>query len=121
MTNSADEFLQHYGKKGMRWGVNTSRSGSPSVDVQRHRAAKAKPLSHLDDKTLKELVNRMNMEKQYKRLKPGNAKKGHEVAKSVLAAGVTLNGVMAFANSPAGKALGARLRKVTTLFPTLGG
>lgn len=124
MTIDVDAFIEHTGVKGMRWGVRRSSNGSsggPSADVQRHRAAKSQPLSHLDDKQLRELVNRINMEQQYRKLNPSKAQKGHAAAKSFLAAGVTLNGVMAFAASPAGKALGGRLKKATTLFPTLGG
>jgi hypothetical protein len=65
----ADELvLEHYGIKGMRWGVRRSRS-----ELSEGRAglgrAKAKDLS---DDDLKKAVSRMNMEQQYNKMRSRN-------------------------------------------------
>jgi len=100
------EFLSHYGVKGMRWGV---RKKTASEDAKRHAANRKKSVSELSDKELQQLVNRMNMQQQYSRLTPSATKRGHEFVKGLLAVGITINGVMAFAKSPAGEAIKKKL------------
>jgi hypothetical protein len=96
-----DEFVAHYGVKGMKWGVRRKRSAS--ADAQRHRGNKKKALKELSDDELKSLVNRLNMEQNARRLNPSKVNAGHNAVKAALAAGVTANAVIAFAASPAGK------------------
>lgn len=73
--SAVDDFLAHYGVKGMRWG---SRMGSrstkegPSPEAQaalniRARAKKSKPKA-LTNAELQQAINRMNLEQQFKRL-----------------------------------------------------
>lgn len=91
-----DEFLEHYGVKGMKWGVRRKRSGSSSVEVAtpagrrvqtrggsgqrasedavrtavlRQRARKSTTDS-LSNKELQDLVTRLNLEQNYERLRP---------------------------------------------------
>lgn len=113
----SNAVLQHYGIKGMRWGVRRkegadgrvaksnqvkSRSGSPIlldegsgqyktargtpvaadavVARARQAQAKAQGSDSLSTKELQELVNRMNLEKQYDGLNPATMNKGLELA-----------------------------------------
>lgn len=83
-----DDFLQHYGKKGMRWG---SRKGKTSNKSSKSNSLpKAKDLS---DEDLKKAVGRMQMEKQYNQL-TGNKDKstGRAVkAGAAFVSGIALN------------------------------
>ena len=97
----SEEFLAHYGVRGMKWGVRKKRSAS--ADSQRHGANKKKALKELSDDELKNLVNRLNMEQNARRLNPSKVNKGHNAVKAALAVGITANSVIAFASSPAGR------------------
>lgn len=107
-------FLEHYGVKGMKWGVRRKRSARSS-DANRHGEASAKKLQQLSDTELRGLVNRMEMERSAKRLNPNVVTSGHNVVKGLLAAGVTANAVISFAQSPAGKALAKQLAKAVDI------
>ena len=92
-----DEFLAHYGVKGMKWGVRRNRSAvEVSVKATPGRRVKARggenqsahedairaatykrvatksTTDALSTKQLQEVVNRMNLEQQYNRLRPTN-------------------------------------------------
>src|SRR5882757_2880237 len=78
-----DDFLEHFGVKGMRWGVRGGK-GSPtahpsSEDAQRISESQAKVKSGgtkaLSTKELQELVTRLNSEQQFDRLGPSTGKK----------------------------------------------
>jgi hypothetical protein len=56
----SDNFLEHYGVKGMKWGIRKQRQ---SVKKQATQTAKK-----LTNKELQKRVNRLNMEKQYAKL-----------------------------------------------------
>ena len=72
--SAVDDFLQHFGVKGMRWGSKKTGSGkeSPSSDSNastalRARAKKSK-VKALSNSELQQAINRMNLEQQFKRL-----------------------------------------------------
>jgi len=75
---NVEEFLTHFGVKGMHWGVRKDRGSStpaprakPSTDAARAEkiSAKAEAGAHtLTNKELKDLVNRMQLEQQYTKL-----------------------------------------------------
>ena len=121
---AADKFLAHYGIKGMKWGVRRRRGADglveKSQDVQNAEAARAKigkkgDTSALSNKELQSLVTRMNLDQQYSRLagEEVKAKKssGKRVVQNILATGKTVNDVIAFVNSPAGKMVKDLLKK----------
>lgn len=60
---NAKAELAHYGVKGMRWGV---RKDDYRAKVSRARGYKAR--RSLTDKDLQKTINRLNLEKQYKKL-----------------------------------------------------
>lgn len=74
---SLDEFLEHYGIPGMRWGVrrtNPSASAPASDDARRvatlRGTVKKGGTKTLSNRELQEVITRMNLERQYKALAP---------------------------------------------------
>jgi hypothetical protein len=72
--SAMDDFLAHFGVKGMKWGVRRSSKAkeAPSHDAatataikKRAKAGKVKVLSNTE---LQQAINRMNLEQQFKRL-----------------------------------------------------
>ena len=97
------EFIEHYGVKGMRWGVrrkSSSTSSPASEDSKRHTANRKKGVKSLSDKELKDLANRLNTEQQVARL----TSNGESTAKRILAGVGTANAAIAALKSPAGQA-----------------
>ena len=83
-------FIEHFGVKGMRWGVSRSKAaiakdggGGDKGESNKAKAPAAKKastagnsrnpkksVSEMSDKELKDYVNRLNMEQQYSRMQP---------------------------------------------------
>lgn len=110
MSSLGENFLQHYGVKGMHWGVSRSKSADRTptevgvhtrpgkairttggkhhgahedalnAAVTRQKARKSTTDS-LSSKELQTLVNRMNLEQQYNRLNSSDARGGQSVQK----------------------------------------
>lgn len=75
--SNVDDVLEHFGVKGMHWGVRkkAAKEASSSDDAKAANAAQAKIKSAggthaLSNQELKSLVERMNLEKQFKSLQP---------------------------------------------------
>jgi hypothetical protein len=105
MADVGRDFLEHYGVKGMKWGVRkksgSSKGGPASDDAKRHAANKKKKVSELSDRELKDLANRLNTEQQVARLTAN----GESAVKKILSAGNTLNTAISLLRSPAGQAV----------------
>lgn len=84
--STVDTILQHYGVKGMKWGVRRRSGGfslgrgktkvEPSADKARAEAAKAKlgrrgNADALSNEELRLVINRMNQEQSLSRLMAG--------------------------------------------------
>jgi len=122
--NEAEEYISHWGIKGMRWGVRRSdselarlRGGLDEAgDAARARQtqtaiSKAKSLAAVSDADLNHLVNRLNLEKRYVDVKAStsvSAKTSSKI-KTLLAAGETMNKAVSFYDSEAGQILAAKL------------
>lgn len=70
---TVNDFLQHYGVKGMKWGrrgkaVKESPSAESSAATAIRARAKTSKVKALSNKELQEAINRMNLEQQFKRL-----------------------------------------------------
>lgn len=107
-----DKTLKHYGVKGMKWGVIRSRrdrASNSSDDHKDSRVSKKKAVSTMSNAELRRLNERLQLERSNRDLQSRGAlqkiKAGSAAVGTVLAAGATINAVITFANSPAGKAI----------------
>lgn len=100
-------FLEHFGIKGMKWGVRRADPGPGSSDHEEVVKVKAKSkaggVRSLSNTDIQKLVTRMNLEKQYSTLNPNGFDKAKKIIDSLLGLGGTANQVMGFVNSPSGK------------------
>lgn len=81
------QSLQHYGIKGMRWGVRRKRGSDGRVesdDSKRAKQLKKKKLSELTNKELKELNERMNLERQYSNLTKKDLSRGQKIVNDAI-------------------------------------
>lgn len=109
-----EEVLAHYGTKGMKWGVrkrNVPKQGPSNDAKDAHRGlvkAKVSGPQALTNKELKAVNERLNLEQNFQRLSY-NPSKAKQILDVVFKSGKQVNDAIAFANSPAGKALQASL------------
>lgn len=116
-----DVEIKHYGILGMRWGVRRPRGADgrvgnapqPSADYLKARALKKKGSKQLSNAEIQEVVNRIRLEQQLSAVSPSAAKKGYEVAKTVLAVGITLEGLSRLAVSSPVKIAVDQIRKAS--------
>ncbi len=92
-------FFQHYGKKGMRWGVRKARSGG----VTTGKTAYKKPPARLNDAELNRRIKRLEAEKKYSELNLSASNPGKAYVNGIMnnsgkmAAGAVVSGVVGFA------------------------
>jgi hypothetical protein len=105
-----EDILEHYGTKGMKWGVrkrNVPKQG-PSDDAKKAHKAYVKATvsgpQALSNKELQMLKQRLSLEQEYAKLSY-NPSKAKKILDSVLGTGKQVNEAVAFVNSPAGQAL----------------
>ena len=71
-------FIEHYGVKGMKWGVRKKRSSVTD------RTRYDKSPRRLTDDELKRRIQRMENEKKYNELNSRTVSKGEEIARTIL-------------------------------------
>ena len=139
--NSSDQFLAHYGVKGMKWGKRKSKGAAMSkteflnpksvaTPFPKNRPTPGvtdlspKPIKQISDTELRNRINRIQMETQYKQLtepKTDNPKskakvigenfdKGHKAVKKILDVGKTAQAVYKLANSDLVKEIAKSLK-----------
>ena len=92
MSDDVDEFLEHFGVKGMRWGVRRSRTqlDADSSDFTNAQGIKAKGkrsgVRSLSNQEIQSYLARLGLEKQYKQTKP-SAKAAKFVSDLLLSVG----------------------------------
>lgn len=122
--NPVDNFLVHFGVRGMRWGVRRSSGGSGGVSIAPKRphssehtaltTIKPKKAKELSDSELKSAIGRMNLERQYNSLNPKGFTRANKVVLAALAVGTTANAAYAFSQSPTGKAIAQGVKVALT-------
>lgn len=99
-----NDFLEHYGVKGMKWGVRRSREQLARARKQRgsDRTSYQKSPSRLSDSELNRRIKRMEMEKKYNELNSPPVKAGKKYVNDLLqnagktAAGAVVGGAASF-------------------------
>lgn len=124
-----DHILQHYGIKGMQWGVRRPRGSDgrvkgsgkkgESADRQKlnktQKKAKKSGVGSLTNNEIQQATNRINLEMKYSSLNPSKGRqvlssvaKGTAAVGTILAVGKAANEAIAFANSPVGQQMKKR-------------
>jgi len=92
MFKKVDNFLNHYGILGMRWGVRRRRKVTAgksktnlSDDYKKKEELKKRDPKSLSNQELKALNERMQLEKQYKDLTRNEISAGKRIVQEVLA------------------------------------
>lgn len=99
-----EEFLEHYGVKGMHWGVRDGKRTGTSSDYRKVSDIRRKKTRQLTNQQLKTHNERANLEVNFRRLNPSKVDKGRRAAKGILGTAVAGASVYNLVNSPAGKA-----------------
>lgn len=101
VTQQVDNFLEHFGVKGMKWGVRKHRRTSDQV--RRDERAKAvKNVRSLSDSDLDKRISRLEKERKLKTLTDESLSPGKTAAKQILqtagkrAAGTILAGALLY-------------------------
>jgi len=108
-----EDILEHYGTKGMKWGVRHPRKPHPgSADYKKTAKYRNQHPEQLTNKQLKDLNERMNLESNYNRLnkRTTNLEKvesGRKKVEMMVAAAGTVAGVYALKNKSPFKEIGA--------------
>lgn len=119
---SYEDYLEHYGVKGMRWGRRKGAGSSSESSVKTAKTAKkVKPVKpdvkKMSDEELRKKINRIQMEQQYAKLtgtKEGRSKieTGKEVYKRTIAVVNTANQIYSAYNSPVGKIIRDQIKNM---------
>lgn len=78
--------LQHYGIKGMKWGVRRSRAqlGYSSSPRKTKKQAQKEAIKKMSDAELRSRINRIQMERQYMQLTSAEMSPGKKFVKDVI-------------------------------------
>jgi len=82
-TMTFDEFIEHHGVKGMRWGVRRSRSRVSKASSGSKTTFQKAP-SRLSNDQLNSRIKRMELEKRYKDLNKQDVSEGKKFSSEVL-------------------------------------
>jgi len=121
VSENLSDFLEHYGVKGMRWGVRrkggvkklSGYSRDAKTAAQIHKKAKTSKVKvkALSNNEINTFLNRVNLESRFNQATPSKSKRVLNTVKSLLGTGKTVNEAIAFSNSPSGQAIQKGLKK----------
>lgn len=123
---TSEEYIEHYGVKGMKWGVRKPRNEKErkktfgkekSEDRARADEIRKKPIKTLSNKELADFNQRMNLEMQFSRVNPGRVKRGEAKAKTIIGLVGTAGTLYALRNDPVVKVAVNHGRKALGLPP----
>lgn len=115
-----DDFLAHYGVKGMKWGVRKDRVKKPrskrpkSSEHEESRRIKKKKLSEMTNEEIATLTRRLQLESQYNRLNPNAYQQGRAAINEITSAINSANTIAGLPSSAIGKAVIAGAGKIKT-------
>lgn len=111
MSSTVGDFIEHYGTKGMQWGVRKKSPRKEAGDYKKAQVLRKKRVAELSNKQLKTANERGNLESKFKKLNPSKVEKGRNGVAAVLAAGGMAIGAYNMINSPLGKSIINRGKK----------
>ena len=120
--SNVEDFIEHYGKKGMKWGVRKARSQvKVSSDYKKTAHLRNKKPQELSNKQLQQLNARINLERTHaKNIPPGTVKKhvmtGKATVATILSVAGTAAAIYKLQENPAIKALVSSGAKKTAKF-----
>lgn len=116
-SDSVDDFLEHFGVRGMHWGVRRAKA-PPSIDSATSSDTRTKIKDSggthaLTNKELQAYITRANLEQQYSRIdaRAPAHKQAHNFIKGLLGAARTVNEVYTLYNSPVAKEIRKAIEK----------
>lgn len=77
-----DEYLEHFGTKGMRWGHRKAKT-TRSSESAKLRSIQKKKVSHMTNAELQEANARLNLEANYRQLSSRDVSSGKTWLKNV--------------------------------------
>lgn len=85
--SDVDNFLAHYGVKGMKWGRRKKRGSdvTPSKDHRDSRLIRGKSVREMSNAELKSLNTRLELEQKHRKLNPSKAAAGKAWLTSAIA------------------------------------
>lgn len=82
-----EDYLQHYGILGMKWGKRKQKESSGSTRQKKStktKTSKRVNVKKLSDEELQRKIRRLQMEKQYRDLKRDEVSEGRKIAGRIL-------------------------------------
>lgn len=117
-----EDLLEHYGVRGMHWGVRTrgqvsvgnkvkgkfDKTVTSHPEAQEFSKLRKKKSHELSNEELKKVTQRGELLTKFHRMNPSNLTKGKATVASILALGGTATSMIALYNGP----LGQKLRSI---------
>lgn len=83
MSTDTEDFLSHYGVKGMKWGKRNKRTQKESREISKRKKIASKRRT-LSDKEIETYIGRLEKEKKLKSLIEDDLSPGKKVAKQIM-------------------------------------